>query len=377
MSPAGARGLSWAGAFLLAQAVAAQGQTLPELFQRVKEQFRAEAYAGVLETLDRLDTESRKEGFEKDRSGLEPAIAFYRGASLAALGKREEARAQFEIYLGFRPDATLDSTVFPRKVIAALEDARKALRKRSESGEDGSFAAAYGAFVPPSEEKPGSLGEDWANGPVRFLLTSQERADYSRLSDAVSRSEFVTSFWKARDPKPETPENELRIEFEKRMAFADARFTQGETKGSLTDRGMVFILLGPPTYAGRKPLMADEEADSAGLSRSRAADARIPAQPRGRQAGEGREDKSSARVAKMDALTGPGRTIHEAASNWRDVWHYRRENLPKTVPYLQVDFEFVTKRGYGENVLQRDAQPLDALERAKAALRVEKSAAAP
>jgi len=30
-----------------------------------------------------------------------------------------------------------------------------------------------------------------------------------------------------------------------------------------------------------------------------------------------------------------------------------------------VDFEFVTKRGYGENVLQRDAQTLDTLERAK------------
>ena len=57
------------------------------------------------------------------------------------------------------------------------------------------------------------------------------------------------------------------------------------------------------------------------------------------------------------------------ASNWREVWHYRRENLPKDVPYLQVDFDFVTKRGYGKSVLQRDAQILDTLERTKARLR--------
>ena len=61
----------------------------------------------------------------------------------------------------------------------------------------------------------------------------------------------------------------------------------------------------------------------------------------------------------------------DAASNWREVWHYRKEKLPAGVPYLQVDFEFVTKRGYGENVLQRDAQTLDTLERAKAGRRSE------
>ena len=40
------------------------------------------------------------------------------------------------------------------------------------------------------------------------------------MFDPVSRSEFVTAFWKARDPRPETVENEFREEFEKRVAFA-------------------------------------------------------------------------------------------------------------------------------------------------------------
>ncbi len=71
----------------------------------------------------------------------------------------------------------------------------------------------------------------------------------------------------------------------------------------------------------------------------------------------------------MDAVTGPGPRVNDAAANWREIWHYRRELLPKGVPYLQVDFEFVTKKGYGHNVLQREAQILDTLERAKALLR--------
>jgi hypothetical protein len=37
---------------------------------------------------------------------------------------------------------------------------------------------------------------------------------------------FYTLFWKAHDPKPETPENEFREEFERRVAFADLRFNQ-------------------------------------------------------------------------------------------------------------------------------------------------------
>ena len=72
-------------------------------------------------------------------------------------------------------------------------------------------------------------------------------------------------------------------------------------------------------------------------------------------------------------VTGPGSTVNEAASNWREVWHYRREHLPREVPYLQVDFDFVTKQGYGENVLQRETQVLDTLERAKSKMRDRKA----
>ena len=322
----------------------------------------AARYTDALATLDNLETESLKDGYEKDRAALAPVLAFYRGACLASLDRPAEAQMHFEAFLVFQPNASLDPAVYSKKVITALDNARRSQSAAKQTPEQlGSLALSYRAFPKPRHEEQVSLGEEWANGPARFLMSPDERNAFTRLADPVSRSEYVTAFWKKRDPKPETPDNEFRDEFEKRVAFADSRFSQGETAGSLTDRGMVFILLGPPTYIGRKPLTTGDDANDPNmLKRYRAADERTAAVP-----GGGR----SAQVARVDAVTGPGSRVNEAASNWQEVWHYRREHLPKDVPYLQVDFQFVTKKGYGKNVLQREAQILDTLERAKKRLR--------
>jgi len=335
---------------------------LPQLLQKAKDQFRLAAYKDSLATLDQLESESMVPGLEKDREALAPILPFYRGACLASLDRPAEARLQFQAFLAFQPNAALDPAVYSKKVIAALEDARKSVGSNKEvPAQSGSLAIAYAAFPKPRHEERVTLGEEWADGPARFLLTPEERLTFQHLADPVSRSEYVTAFWKARDPKPETPENEFRDEFEKRVAFADSRFTQGETAGSLTDRGMVFILLGPPTYAGQKPLTSGEDSnDRAGLFLYRPADVRIASIPGGTTTDTAR---------KVDKVSGPGTSMNEGARNWREVWHYRRELLPKGIPYHQVDFEFVTKDGYGMNVLQRETQVLDTLEKAKALLR--------
>ena len=346
--------------------------TPPLIYNKAKEQFRLGAYPAALETLAKLDEETQRPEYESERKALRPALHFYRGACFAALGRSREAREQFEVFLTYQPNASLDPAVYPKRVIASLEETRSYLAKK-EPGQASdaatepmnSLAQSYAAFryaMQPEETNP---DENWSNGPVRYLLTPDQQREFERLAGAASRSEFVTAFWKARDPKAETDDNEFREEFEKRVAFADSRFTQDETRGSMTDRGMVFILLGPPTYIGRKPLTTgDDASDPNSLKRYRTADVRTASVP-----GGGR----TAQVARVDAVTGPGSHVNEAASNWQEVWHYRREHLPKDVPYLQVDFQFVTKKGYGENVLQREAQILDTLERAKARVREAKA----
>lgn len=354
--------------FVSGFALCVSASTLPQILQTAKEHYRHGSYTEALATLDRLEDESLKEGHEKDRAKLTPVLAFYRGAAYAALDRGPEARREFETFLAFQPNASLDPAVYPKKVVAALEEARKSLRARGEepvSPGGASLMLSFASFRKPAMEADETLGEDWAEGPVRYLLSAEERRNYARFADPVTRSEYVTAFWKSRDPKPETATNEFRDEFERRVAFADSRFTQAETRGSMTDRGMVFILLGPPTYVGRKPLTAGEDVnENSALFRFRRADVRIASQP-----GGSRRDQ----VARLDQVTGPGTRLNDAASNWREVWHYRREHLPRVVPYLQVDFDFVTKSGYGENVLQRDTQVLDTLERVKSRLREAKA----
>ena len=133
----------------------------------------------------------------------------------------------------------------------------------------------------------------------------------------------------------------------------------------MTDRGMVFVLLGPPTYVGRKPIRTgDDPRDSAGMSSVGSQD-EANAQRAARASSPTGKMSSGRQAAISAAYTGPGTRTIEPQNNWREVWHYRKELLPKGTPYLQVDVEFITKNGYGVNVLQREPQILNTLDIAK------------
>ncbi len=353
----------------LAMALPLAAQRLPEMFHKAKEQVKTAHWAEALKTLDELDAASRQPDLEPQRKQLEPALAFYRGVCLANMDRPADAQSQFETYLAGNPNASLDRAMYSKKTLDAFEKAQKKMAAPGEpSSRLPSLAAAYQDFrmtEGPTTEPP---KENWVEGPVKALLAPEEKREWAGLADAVSRSEFVTKFWAARDPRPETPENEFRRDFEKRVAFADKYFTQDEVRGSLTDRGLVFLLLGPPTYAGRAPLgTGDDVSDSQGLSAVGRHDAELAvADARASSGGRLSTGKTSAII---DRSSGAGTSVRDAAANWREVWHYRRELLPSGVPYQQVDFEFITRKGYGKNVLQRDSTTLSTLEAGRRKLR--------
>jgi len=332
------------------------GATLPELFQKAKEEFKYGSYAASLATLEKLERESTAPGLESARTALRPGLVFYRGANLAALGRADEARAEFEEFLAYQPNAQLDPALYPKAVTTAFESARKS-RQHERPAEGPVLADAYRSFPRPQGHAAEAV-DGWEQGPVRHLLSPEEARDYSRLADPVSRSEFIANFWKTRDPRPETPENEFREEFDKRVAFSDSRFAQDEVRGSLTDRGKVFILLGPPTYSGRRRLMTgDDAADPAGLSRYT---------PSEQHAASGGGGSNAGMQARVEHVTGPATVLQDASSpNWVEIWHYQRAVLPEGIPYQEVVFQFVTKQGYGGNVLQRDPSALATLEKAR------------
>lgn len=96
---------------------------------------------------------------------------------------------------------------------------------------------------------PAQLSEtyrEWGEGPVQWLMTSEEQAAWNKLSSDAEAEQFVRLFWARRDPTPDTDLNERRRDFEERVAFADQQFAEGEKRGAMTDRGRVLILLGPP-----------------------------------------------------------------------------------------------------------------------------------
>jgi GWxTD domain-containing protein len=351
----------------LAIALPAVAENPGELFQKAKEQVKSARWKEALTTLDALDAATRDPGFAPQRKQLDPALAFYRAVSMANLDRAAEAQAQFQIYLTATPNASLDRAMYTKKTMDAFENARKAMVRTDEPAPGmPSLATSYRDFRPTDAVLTDPPGERWADGPVKVLLTADDKRQWSGLTDPASRSEFITKFWAARDPKPETPDNEFRQDFEKRVAFADKYFVQGETRGSLTDRGMVFLLLGPPTYVGRKPLATgDDVSDSQGMSSVGRHDADIAIAG----ATAGGKSTTSNLNSISDRSSGPGTRMTDSAANWREVWHYRRELLPSGVPYQQVDFEFITRKGYGTNVLQRDSPALATLDAARQKLR--------
>jgi GWxTD domain-containing protein len=87
----------------------------------------------------------------------------------------------------------------------------------------------------------------WREGPVRYILGAEEDHAYRRLTTREERAAFIRRFWQSRDPDPSTPQNEYRDLFGKRVAAATRLFTTESTKpGWKTDRGKIYILLGPP-----------------------------------------------------------------------------------------------------------------------------------
>jgi len=91
-----------------------------------------------------------------------------------------------------------------------------------------------------------SPGENWREGPVRYLLNKDEDDVFRALGTRDERADFIASFWSRRDPDLSTPQNEFRDRFYRRVESANSLFTDSTKEGWKTDRGKIYVLLGPP-----------------------------------------------------------------------------------------------------------------------------------
>ena len=77
---------------------------------------------------------------------------------------------------------------------------------------------------------------------MKLALTELELREFWAMSKG-EREIYLAEFWKGLDPTPGTAANEVKAEFERRIDYANAHYSETE-KGIYTDRGMIYIRYG-------------------------------------------------------------------------------------------------------------------------------------
>ena len=117
-----------------------------------------------------------------------------------------------------------------------------------------------GMAIPVWSQEKGKAGlkglpqrhRDWLEKEVVYIISAKERAVFLQLGNDRERDIFIDAFWKQRDPTPGMPVNETKEEHYKRIAYADEYFSRDTSRpGWMTDRGRIYIILGPPLDISR------------------------------------------------------------------------------------------------------------------------------
>jgi GWxTD domain-containing protein len=122
------------------------------------------------------------------------------------------------------------------------------------------FAAAILCVLSVSSQEKKETGKivlpekykKWLNEEVPFIISENERSVFLTLRTDEERENFIKTFWKRRDPTPDTPVNEFREEHYRRIAYAEKNYFEGRA-GWRTDRGRVYIMFGPPDFQETNP----------------------------------------------------------------------------------------------------------------------------
>jgi GWxTD domain-containing protein len=130
---------------------------------------------------------------------------------------------------------------------------------------DSGAAPVRTAAAPPRAPIVISISDQWmvANFEevVDFLefIGTREEIDSLRTGAPTDRKRLWDEFWLRRDPIPATPLNEYRDAFFDRVRYATEQFGEaGGLPGWRTDRGEVYIVLGPPAFAQERYIGREE-----------------------------------------------------------------------------------------------------------------------
>ncbi len=98
----------------------------------------------------------------------------------------------------------------------------------------------------------------WLEEEVCYIITPKEKEVFLQLESDRERDIFIEAFWKARDPDPNTPENEFKDEHYRRISYSNQYFGRlSPAPGWKTDRGRIYITLGEPNQIERYDNLPD------------------------------------------------------------------------------------------------------------------------
>jgi len=92
---------------------------------------------------------------------------------------------------------------------------------------------------------------------LKYIAKSSDIKKMNK-SKGAEKERLFREFWRSRDPSPGTEGNELMEEYYQRVRFANANFGTYK-EGWKTDRGMVYVILGPPNEIERRPFDPGEK----------------------------------------------------------------------------------------------------------------------
>lgn len=92
----------------------------------------------------------------------------------------------------------------------------------------------------------------WLTQDVAYIITDSERRAFLGLGNDEEREAFIENFWRRRNPNPDSPDNEFRDEYYRRIQYANDHYAAGEP-GWKTDRGHIYIVFGPPDSIDSHP----------------------------------------------------------------------------------------------------------------------------
>lgn len=89
----------------------------------------------------------------------------------------------------------------------------------------------------------------WLVEDAVYIITPEERCAFLHLETDEERNSFIEQFWYRRTFHPVSLDYDFKVEHYRRIVVANERYG-GQLSGWKTDRGRVYVLLGPPDSTG-------------------------------------------------------------------------------------------------------------------------------